>query len=282
MEKHFGQNLDKNIYNFNEEIYHYVGKTDDPIFHIASGVTYPDDSYEVYRSNANCYSIEYIYDGICIIQNGKKIQRVSKGDMFILHPNQTQHYLSHKQNPCKKIWVTIDSNLDFISHLISDYGLSNTTIISSINTPLRLTQILNCVKNQPRNISRKLEMLIFLQVAEMADHMEKNKFREYTVAESIKMYMDRNPNAKITIKDLCAQTSYGRTQLTNIFKASYGLTPIEYFKQLKFQTACTLLKQTTISISDIAQRLSFNDAQHFAKFFKNIAGVTPSEYRKTY
>lgn len=282
MKKIFAPNLREGTYNFREEIYNYAGKVNETIFHIASGITYPDSSYEVYRANANCYTIEYIYDGICIIQNGKKTYRASKGDIFILHPNKVQHYYSHKQKPCKKIWITIDSNLDLISHLITDYGLSNKIIISGINTPLHLKRILNCMKNQSRNISRKLEILIFLQIAEMSDYIKKTEFREYTVAESIKLYMDKNPNAKITIKDLCIHTSYGRTQLTNIFKTAYNMTPMEYFKQLKYQTACTLLNQTSLSISEIAQRLSFNDAQHFAKFFKNRSGVTPSKYRKTY
>jgi AraC-like DNA-binding protein len=40
------------------------------------------------------------------------------------------------------------------------------------------------------------------------------------------------------------------------------------------------LGKSTQTISDIAYALGFTDSTHFAKFFKKMIGVSPSEFRK--
>ena len=42
-----------------------------------------------------------------------------------------------------------------------------------------------------------------------------------------------------------------------------------------------LLKNTTLTVSEIAERGNFVDISTFTKFFKRYAGVPPTEYRKT-
>ena len=40
-----------------------------------------------------------------------------------------------------------------------------------------------------------------------------------------------------------------------------------------------LLNTTTLSVAQIAERLHFADSTTFARFFRRMKGVTPSDYR---
>jgi AraC-like DNA-binding protein len=50
--------------------------------------------------------------------------------------------------------------------------------------------------------------------------------------------------------------------------------------RLKAELAEQLLRDTSRSVSDIAERLGFGDVANFRKAFKRWLGKTPSEYRK--
>jgi len=51
--------------------------------------------------------------------------------------------------------------------------------------------------------------------------------------------------------------------------------------QVKYDQACDLLQQLDLQIIEVAFRLGFQSPAHFTRFFRNISGQTPSEYRTT-
>jgi AraC-like DNA-binding protein len=68
--------------------------------------------------------------------------------------------------------------------------------------------------------------------------------------------------------------------MNRIFKAETGSTLYQYLLTRKMETAKVLLKDTSISIGEIAEQLGFTDLYHFSNFFKKRSGCSPLEYRK--
>ena len=67
--------------------------------------------------------------------------------------------------------------------------------------------------------------------------------------------------------------------LIRIFKEMTGKTLLHRHNQIRCQKACTLLEDTDLSISYIANQIGYQTASHFAVVFKRICGCTPKEYR---
>ncbi len=63
--------------------------------------------------------------------------------------------------------------------------------------------------------------------------------------------------------------------------SKYKLTYLELLAQIRFEMASRLLKDKNTQIQEIAYILGYNDASHFARAFRRIAGISPSEYRKS-
>ena len=71
------------------------------------------------------------------------------------------------------------------------------------------------------------------------------------------------------------------TYLSRIVRqVSGGRTVIDYINQLLLMEAMFLLRQTSLSVAQIADRLHFAETTTFARFFHRMKGVTPKEFRK--
>lgn len=68
--------------------------------------------------------------------------------------------------------------------------------------------------------------------------------------------------------------------LTKCVKQATGNTPTEFIYRMLILEIKVLLKETTLSVSEIAYQLSFEDTAYFNRFFKLHAGVTPAVFRK--
>ena len=77
--------------------------------------------------------------------------------------------------------------------------------------------------------------------------------------------------------ELCITTTY----LSRIVRqVSGGRTVVNYINQLLLMEASYLLRQTSLSVAQIADRLHFADTTTFGRFFTRLKGVSPKEFRK--
>ena len=85
---------------------------------------------------------------------------------------------------------------------------------------------------------------------------------------------------KLTIEELAKVAKLSRSVFIKKFKEICGLPPLEYITKQRIESAEQMLKNTKLSILDIAFKCGFYDTSHFAKNFIKKNGVSPSKYRK--
>ncbi len=76
-----------------------------------------------------------------------------------------------------------------------------------------------------------------------------------------------------------SQLSITPDYLSRIVRRVAGRTVVDYINQLLIMEASHLLTATTLSVSQIADRLHFADTPSFSKFFSRLTGLSPREYR---
>jgi AraC-like DNA-binding protein len=67
--------------------------------------------------------------------------------------------------------------------------------------------------------------------------------------------------------------------LERAFDRDYGLSPRQYLRRLRMQTACQQLVSTRSTLAQVADRCGFADQSHFNRDFKRMTGMTPRAYR---
>ena len=65
-----------------------------------------------------------------------------------------------------------------------------------------------------------------------------------------------------------------------LFRRANGMSPIEYRNLLRVSNARSILKNTRLSVKEVANVVGFDDPFYFCRIFKKHTGIAPSEYRK--
>lgn len=65
-----------------------------------------------------------------------------------------------------------------------------------------------------------------------------------------------------------------------LFKKWSGLSPVDYRNRLRVAHAKSILSNTSMSVSEIAASVGFDDQFYFSRVFKSVTGVSPQKYRK--
>src|SRR5688572_1339049 len=82
------------------------------------------------------------------------------------------------------------------------------------------------------------------------------------------------------IADLAAEAGYSPDHFARVFKSILGQSPQAFTVQAKINRACQLLTESTLTISQIADALGYEDIYFFSKQFKRKMNVTPTQYRR--
>jgi AraC family transcriptional regulator len=92
-------------------------------------------------------------------------------------------------------------------------------------------------------------------------------------------YVDNHLAGKITLLDLAAVAGLSRMHFAAQFRAATGVRPHEYLLRRRIQRAEELLRQSTMTLVEIALNVGFQTQAHFTTVFKRFVGDTPYQWR---
>ena len=93
-------------------------------------------------------------------------------------------------------------------------------------------------------------------------------------------YINSNYSGRITVAGICASGHVGKNTCIDLFKKYTHMSPIDYVRSIRLQNAINYLKNSEMSITEIAYAVGFNSASYFTKSFRQFYDMTPVEYRK--
>ena len=103
----------------------------------------------------------------------------------------------------------------------------------------------------------------------------------YDPVIAVKDYIDNNYLSVITLDSLSKQFYFNKYTLLRKFKSMYNQNIISYYRTKRIEYAKKLLKDDTLSICALSEKLNFSDIYSFSRFFKTYVGCPPTVYRKT-
>lgn len=103
--------------------------------------------------------------------------------------------------------------------------------------------------------------------------------RPLTIVINAITYIENNYHKKITIEDIAKYCYCSSSTLSHVFAKNYGMTIGKLIQIVRCDRAKALLKESSMPVSEIAWKCGFSSADYFTSVFKNLTGVTPTEYR---
>ena len=102
---------------------------------------------------------------------------------------------------------------------------------------------------------------------------------DQSVIEAAKQFIEENYRYDLNLTMIAERFNYHPSYFSEFFKAKVGRTFIQYLSEVRMAEAVRLLKETTLSLWDIAEFTGFSNASYFSAKFKKVYGLSPSEYR---
>lgn len=267
----------EHIISFGEKF----SEQDRPFYIEMAGITYPDPGYHIVRERSYIHCFEYVIDGEGIVQVDRQINYPCKGDLYILPKGRSHDYFSSPQNPFEKIWMNVSGSL--CDELIHVYGLTGVLIVNQIDAYSIFREFLDVCENKDLSLDEiymQCSLIFHKLMIKISAHLatERNACDTSATASEIKSYIDRNIYEHLNIETLSRQVNLSSSQINRVFKKTFGMTPYDYILSRKISAAKLLLKNTNLTVKEIAYKLNFADEHYFSNVFLRKTGVRPGKY----
>jgi AraC family transcriptional regulator len=93
-------------------------------------------------------------------------------------------------------------------------------------------------------------------------------------------YMNEHLREDLSLEQIAGVLSISPFHFAHLFKESTGLSPHRYLIDLRIQRAKSLLRETELPITEVAQQVGYWNNSHFAVAFHRATGFTPRAFRR--
>ncbi len=112
------------------------------------------------------------------------------------------------------------------------------------------------------------------------EHLASKDMNELSPIERVLLYIDHSSAKDVSLAVAAEKAHLSTSYFCKLFKKETGTNFSDYIVNVRLQEAARLLEQTSLRISEIAERLGYSDLAYFSNCFKKQNGMTPSQYRK--
>ena len=174
------------------------------------------------------------------------------------------------------------------------FSVSDNLKIEAASYDLNLEYIFKLLLSEIQAGNQNGKLFIENIVSILALHFVKNYSKEQSSGlvenvsgftnmeiEKVVYYIDKNMSENIKIENLAEEFGISKFNFNKRFKSSTNVTLHQFIIKKKLDRSKNLLKENSLSLSDITYMLNFSDQSHFSNSFKKMYGMTPREFRKT-
>lgn len=112
-------------------------------------------------------------------------------------------------------------------------------------------------------------------VSSMRSNYESNLFHDMV------NFLKENIEERNEVNDLVENYQLSRSTIQSLFQKYANTTPKTYINHIRLNRSKELMKHTSLSISQIADKLGYGSLPYFSRAFSQEFGMTPSAYAKS-
>ena len=228
-------------------------------------VTHPHEEHILQLSNPNkqctlIYTPDFINDFVNSFQ---------KKDSFLLENpfNNDKKSLEFNNKIFTEKWDTVS----LINNIYQMIG-------SNLNKDMKLLSEI-CFQEALLSIIKN-EMFIRLQQKNEEQLTLGEKEESKNRIQLAINYINDNYNQNITIEQLAQISNLSKFHFSRLFKKYLGVSPYQYLANKRIENAKMYLKNSHLSVTEIAFEVGFSNLSTFARLFTKVTGISPTSFRR--
>ena len=208
---------------------------------------------------------------------------LSAGDVFLNRPLTEIEYFADNDDPWEYYWVGFNGAC--ANKLVQQTPFSDVQPVHHCKDPQSTRETIYNIylaRGPEPQCEALMTGYLYLFMAQLMKEAREampnapSSSSQYVLA-AIK-YIQFNYSHDISVDDIAKAVGVSRSHLYRVFMSNVGQSPIDYLTGYRISEACSLLKNTGLSIAEIAVSVGFFDQFYFSRVFKKVKGVPPSKY----
>ena len=141
-------------------------------------------------------------------------------------------------------------------------------------------RILDGVIGERPGYQQVISSLVPLIYAEASAYASRPSIEEHGKAlfDRVTVIFEANIQGKMDMESLASELNFNYASFREEFKSYTGLSPYQYFLQMKINRAKELLLDGGLSVKEISYKLAFDNPYYFSRLFKKKTGMAPSQW----
>lgn len=245
------------------------------------------------------FEIVYVCSGTATHSINQKVTQLSKGDYFVIDYETPHTYFSEnndltiinclfKPEFIDRTYINVSSFNDLSERYfikITGKSIKGPTSNQIFKDDGVIGSIFNDMNNEFENkligyneiIKNSICEIIIKTIRKVGS---KNKVSELTM--SLLNSIEQNFKQNISLSALSKEKHFSLSYASSRFREDTKMSFTDYVQKRRIEEACRLLKETDLSITQIASEVGYNSIKFFNGVFKKIIKTTPREYRKSF
>ncbi len=232
--------------------------------------------------------IEFLYveTGTTMVTIHNQSQFLRKGDFAIIFPNTVHSYTAQEGGEaCRLILAICSLELtgDFFKKLTS-YSPRKPFIMANRlhpNVSLAMVELeRECREGKNLNACRALVLLILSRVLQLVELAKNKDIENYDLTYHIVSYIAEHFQEPLTLTELAKHLNVSKFYLSRTFSAKLNTSFNRYINYIRSNYALTLMQSTNHTLTRISVDSGFESQRTFNRAFKEVFGLTPSQYRQ--
>lgn len=231
------------------------------------------------------YLLHYVRSGKGVYTYGGQEYHLGAGDLFLVFPSTLISYVADKDDPWEYCWVGFNGTE--ARRLLQETAFSEHCPVLHPAEADSLEQLLHSIYqargNTPAADAAMAGYLyLFLgKLMELAPCEHPRQEMQDYLAQALR-YIQCNYAADIQVNSIASYVGISRSQLYRAFMEKFEVSPHVFLKRYRINEACALLRNTGLTVGEVASSVGFNDPLYFSRVFREAKGVTPTDFAARY
>ena len=239
----------------------------------------------------NNYLFHYVISGkgyLEVLQPDQTNKRfdIERGQGFLICPGQVTTYCADEHDPWFYTWVEFTG-----AQAQYRLGLAEINDSQPLYIPLqkeasqKVQDELLYISNHAQESSLHLMAHFYLfldaliETSSYKQRVRGQSQQSFYIHEAIH-YIEQYYRTEIRVEQIATYCGLNRTYFSRLFKEVIGQTPQDYLANYRISKAIELMRNTNMSIGEIANMVGYPNQLYFSKVFRKIHGIPPRTFRQ--